>query len=178
MQRKCTNKTSNYKTEMKKHDYYITSKKKPTAETFKDAEGNIIIPTKYVIKGSDTNEQKGQKNRMWLAWQKRRKIEPVTDLPNFQRVRKRYDSDIRRTSKYTSVYKEQRQRYSAEQLERIAKVEQRIAELQKQRDSARGARYDELTTQINILRCKIVQTKYPVYQCDTAISVCYEYTEE
>lgn len=149
-----------------------------TAETFKDANGNIIIPTQYLIKESDTNEQKGQKNRMWLAWQKRRNIEPVTDLPNFQRVRKRYDSDMRRGSQYMSIYKEQRQIYTAEQIERIAKIEQRIAELQKQRDNASGARYDEITTQINILRCKIVQTKYPVYQCDTAISVGYEYTEE
>ena len=64
---------------MKKHDYYITQKKMRTAETFKDAAGNIIIPAQYMIKESDTNEQKGQKNRMWLAWQKRRKIEPVTD---------------------------------------------------------------------------------------------------
>ena len=77
-----------------------------------------------------------------------------------------------------SVYKEQSQRYTAEQLDRIAEIEQRIAELQKQRETESGARYDELTTQINILRCKIVQTKYPVYQCDTAISVGYEYTEE
>ena len=153
---------------MNKHDYYIKSKKKPTVEVFKDAEGNIIIPTQYLIKESDTNEEKGQKNRMWLAWQKRRKIEPVTDLPNFQRIRKRYNSDIRQSKQYMSVYKEQRQRYTAEQIDRIAKIEQRIAELQKQRDSARGARYDELTTQINILRCKIIQTKNPVYQCDTA----------
>ena len=163
---------------MKKHDYYIKSKNIPTVEAFRDAAGNIIIPTKYIIKESDTNEQKGQKNRMWLAWQKRRKIEPVTDLPNFQRVRKRYDSDIRRTSKYMSVYKEQRQRYTAEQIERIAKIEKRISELQKQRENESGARYEEITTQINILRCKIVQTKYPVYQCDTAISLGYEYTEE
>lgn len=163
---------------MKKHDYYIKSKKTPTVEVFKDAEGNIIIPSQYIIMESDTNEQKGQKNRMWLAWQKRRNIEPVTDLPNFQRVRKRYDSDIRRTKQYMSVYDEQRQRYTEEQRERIAEIEQRIAELQKQRDNASGARYDELTTQINILRCKIIQTKYPVYQCDTAISVGYEYTEE
>ena len=166
---------------MKKHDYYIKSKKVPTVEVFKDAEGNIIIPPKYIIRESDTNEQRGQKNRMWLAWQKRRNIEPVTDLPNFQRVRKRYDSDIRQSKQYISVYKEQRQRYSAKQLERIAKIEQRISELQKQRDSASGARYDEITTQINILRCKILQTKCPVYQCDTAntiISVGYEYTEE
>ena len=77
-----------------------------------------------------------------------------------------------------SVYKEQRQRYTAEQIERIAKIEHRISELQKQREKERGARYDEITTQINILRCKIVQTKYPVYQCDTAISLGYEYTEE
>ena len=166
---------------MKKHDYYITREKKRTVETFKDTEGNIIIPTKYIINESDTNEEKGQKNRMWLAWQKRRKIEPVTDLPNFDRVRKRYDSDIMRTSKYRSVYDEQRQRYTEDQREKIAKIEQRIAELQKQRDTESGARYDELTTQINILRCKIVQTKNPVYQCDTAnptISVGYEYTEE
>lgn len=163
---------------MKKHDYYITRKKKPTVEAFKDAEGNIIIPSQYLIKESDTNEQKGQKNRMWLAWQKRRNIEPATDLPNFQRVRKRYESDARRGRQYMSVYKEQSQRYTAEQLDRIAKIEQRISELQKQRDNTSGARYDELTTQINILRCKIVQTKYPVYQCDTAISVGYEYTEE
>ena len=158
---------------MKKHDYYIKSKNASNVEAFRDAAGNIIIPTQYLIKESDTNEQKGQKNRMWLAWQKRRNIEPVTDLPNFQRVRKRYDSDIRRTNKYMSVYKEQRQRYTAEQIERIAKIEQRIAELQKQRDNARGARYDEITTQINILRCKIVQTKYPVYQCDTANPIFY-----
>lgn len=163
---------------MKKHDYYITSEKKRTVETLTDAEGNIIIPTQYLIKESDTNEQRGQKNRMWLAWQKRRNIEPVTDLPNFQRVRKRYESDIRRNNQQRSVYDEQRQRYTAEQSDRIAKIEQRISELQKQRDKESGARYDELTTQINILRCKIVQTKYPVYQCDTAISVGYEYTEE
>lgn len=163
---------------MKKHDYYITRKNMRTVETFKDATGNIIIPTQYLINDSDTNEQKGQKNRMWLAWQKRRNIEPVTDLPNFQRVRKRYDSDERRGRQYMSIYKEQRQRYTAEQSERIAKIEQRISELQKQRDNAIGERYDELTTQINILRCKIIQTKYPVYQCDTAISVGYEYTEE
>lgn len=161
---------------MKKRNYYITRKNMRTVETFTDATGNIIIPTQYLIKEGDTNEQKGQKNRMWLAWQKRRKIEPVTDLPNFQRVRKRYESDTRRTSNYMSVYKEQRQRYTAEQLEKIAKIEQRIAELQKQRETESGARYDEITTQINILRCKIVQTKYPVYQCDTAISVGYEYT--
>ena len=150
----------------------------PAVEAFKDVEGNIIIPTKYVIKESDTNEEKGQKNRMWLAWQKRRNIEPATDLPNFKRIRKRYESDARRGRQYMSVYKEQSQRYTEEQLDRIEKIEQRIAELQKQRETERGARYDELTTQINILRCKIVQTKYPVYQCDTAISVGYEYTEE
>lgn len=158
---------------MKKHDYYIKSKNVLNVEAFRDAAGNIIIPTQYLIKESDTNEQKGQKNRMWLAWQKRRKIEPVTDLPNFQRVRKRYDSDIRRTNKYMSVYKEQRQRYTEEQIERIAKIEQRISELQKQRDNARGSRYDEITTQINILRCKIVQTKNPVYQCDTENPIFY-----
>ena len=163
---------------MKKRNYYITRKNMRTVETFTDAEGNIIIPTQYIIRDSDTNEQKGQKNRMWLAWQKRRNIEPVTDLPNFQRVRKHYESDIRRRKQYMSVYDEQRQRYTAEQCERIAEIEQRIAELQKQRETESGARYDELTTQINILRCKIVQTKYPVYQCDTAISVGYEYTEE
>lgn len=163
---------------MKKRNYYIKSKKMHTLDVFKDAEGNIIIPAQYLIKESDTNEEKGQKNRMWLAWQKRHKIEPVTDLPNFQRVRKPYDSDIRQSKQYISVYKEQRQIYTAEKLERIAKIEQRISELQKQRDNASGARYDELTTQINILRCKIVQTKYPVYECDTAISVGYEYTEE
>ena len=151
---------------MKKHDYYITSKR--TAETFTDAAGNIIIPAQYLINDSDTNEQKGQKNRMWMAWQKRHKIEPVTDLPNFERVRKRYDSDLSRTSKYRSVYDEQRQRYTADQIEKIAEIEQRIAELQKQRETESGARYDELTTQINILRCKIIQTQNPVYQCDTA----------
>ena len=153
----------------------------PTVETFTDSEGNVIIPAQYLIKDGDTNEQKGQKNRMWLAWQKRRKIDPVTDLPNFQRVRKRYESDARRNSNYMSVYKEQRQRYTAEQIEKIAKIEQRIAELQKQRETESGARYDELTTQINILRCKIIQTKNPVYQCDTAnttISIGYEHTEE
>ena len=163
---------------MKKHDYYITSKKQPTVEAFKDADGNIIIPTQYLIKESDTNEEKGQKNRMWLAWQKRRNIEPITDLPNFQRIRKRYESDERSCGQYMSVYREQSQRYTAEQCERIAKIEQRISELQKQRENTSGARYDELTTQINILRCKIIQTKNPVYQCDTAISVGYEYTEE
>ena len=163
---------------MKKRNYYITRKNMPAVEAFKDAEGNIIIPSQYIIKESDTNEERGQKNRMWLAWQKRRNIEPVTDLPNFQRVRKRYESDARRGRQYMSVYKEQSQRYTEEQLDRIAEIEQRIAELQKQRDTESGARYDELTTQINILRCKIVQTKYPVYQCDTAISVGYEYTEE
>lgn len=163
---------------MKKRNYYITNNKKRTVEAFKDAKGNIIIPTQYLIKESDTNEQKGQKNRMWLAWQKRRKIEPVTDLPNFQRIRKRYESDARRGRQYMSIYKEQMQRYTEEQLERIAKIEQRIAELQKQRETESGARYDELTTQINILRCKIIQTKYPVYQCDTAISVGYGITEE
>lgn len=158
---------------MKKRNYYITSEKKRTAETFKDSAGNIIIPSQYLINESDTNEQKGQKNRMWLAWQKRRKIEPVTDLPNFQRVRKRYESDARRGGQYMSVYKEQSQRYTADQCERIAKIEQRIAELQKQRETESGARYDELTTQINILRCKIVQTKYPVYQCDTENPIFY-----
>lgn len=158
---------------MKKRNYYITSEKKRTAETFKDAEGNIIIPTQYLINESDTNEQKGQKNRMWLAWQKRRNIEPATDLPNYQRVRKRYESDARRGRQYSSIYKEQMQRYTAEQLERIAKIEQRIAELQKQRETESGARYDELTTQINILRCKIVQTKYPVCQCDTENPIFY-----
>lgn len=158
---------------MKKRNYYITRKNMPTVEAFKDADGNIIIPTQYLIKEGDTNEQKGQKNRMWLAWQKRRKIEPVTDLPNFQRVRKRYESDERRGRQYMSVYKEQSQRYTGEQLERIAKIEQRIEELQKQRENTSGARYDELTTQINILRCKIVQTKYPVYQCDTENPIFY-----
>ena len=144
-----------------------------TVETFTDAEGNIIIPTQYLIKESDTNEEKGQKNRMWLAWQKRRNIEPITDLPNYQRIRKRYESDARRTEQYMSVYDEQRQRYTEEQRDRIAKIEQRIAELQKQRETESGARYDELTTQINILRCKIVQTKYPVYQCDTENPIFY-----
>ena len=158
---------------MKKHDYYITHKKKSTAEVFKDADGNIIIPTKYLIKESDTNEEKRKKNRLWLAWQKWRNIEPVTDLPNFQRVRKRYESDARRGRQYMSVYKEQSQRYTEEQIERIAKIEKRIAELQKQRENTRGARYDELTTQINILRCKIIQTKYPVYQCDTENPIFY-----
>ena len=159
---------------MKKHDYYITRKNMRTVETFKDAEGNILIPAQYQIKESDTNEQKGQKNRMWLAWQKRRKIEPVTDLPNYQRARKSYESDARRGRQYMSVYKEQSQRYTAEQLERIEKIEQRIAELQKQRENTSGARYDEITTQINILRCKIVQTKYPVYQCDTENPTFYQ----
>lgn len=166
---------------MKRHDYYITRKNIRNVETFTDDDGNIIIPKQYLINESDTNEEKGQKNRMWLAWQKRRNIEPVTDLPNFERIRKRYNSDIRRTSKYRSVYYEQRQRYTAEQREMIEKIEQRIAELQRQRETESGARYDELTTQINILRCKIVQTQNPVYQCDTAnptIYVGYEYTEE
>ena len=158
---------------MKKRNYYITGKNMRTVEAFKDADGNIIIPTQYQIKESDTNEEKGQKNRMWLAWQKRRNIEPITDLPNYQRVRKRYESDARRTKQYMSVYDEQRQRYTAEQLDRIAEIEQRIAELQKQRDTESGARYDEITTQINILRCKIVQTKYPVYQCDTENPIFY-----
>ena len=158
---------------MKKRNYYIMRKNTPTIEAFKDAEGNIIIPTQYQIKESDTNEEKGQKNRMWLAWQKRRNIEPVTDLPNFQRIRKRYESDARRGRQYMSVYKEQSQRYTAEQCERIEKIEQRIAELQKQRETESGARYDELTTQINILRCKIIQTKYPVYQCDTENPIFY-----
>ena len=152
---------------MKKRNYYITRKNMRTVETFTDAEGNIIIPTQYMIRESDTNEEKWQKNRMWLAWQKRRNIEPITDLPNYQRIRKRYESDMRRSKQYMSVYGEQRQRYTEEQCDRIAKIEHRIAELQKQRDSASGARYDEITTQINILRCKIVQTKNPVYQCDT-----------
>lgn len=163
---------------MKKHDYYITSKNMRTVETFTDTAGNIIIPTQYLIKEGDTNVEKGRKNRMWLEWQKRRKIEPVTDLPNYHRTRKRYESDIRQSMQYRNVANEQRQRYTAEQRDRIAKIEQRIKELQKKRDTESGARYDELTTQINILRCKIVQTKYPVYQCDTAISVGYEYTEE
>ena len=158
---------------MKKRNYYITRKNMRTVETFTDAEGNIIIPSQYLIKEGDTNEEKGQKNRMWLAWQKRRNIEPVTDLPNFQRIRKRYESDARRTKQYLSVYDEQRQRYTAEQSEKIAEIEQRIAELQKQRDNASGARYDEITTQINILRCKIVQTKDPVYQCDTENPIFY-----
>ena len=158
---------------MKKRNYYITRKNMRTVETFKDAEGNIIIPTQYLIKESDTNEQRGQKNRMWLAWQKRRNIEPVTDLPNFQRVRKRYESDERRCRQYMSIYKEQSQRYTAEQCETIAKIEQQISELQKQRETETGARYDEITTQINILRCKIVQTKYPVYQCDTENPIFY-----
>lgn len=158
---------------MKKRNYYITREKKRTVETFKDADGNIIIPAQYLIKDGDTNEQRGQKNRMWLAWQKRRNIEPVTDLPNFQRVRKRYESDIRRNKQQRSVYDEQMHRYTEEQLETIANIEQRISELQKQRDKESGARYDELTTQINILRCKIVQTKYPVYQCDTENPIFY-----
>ena len=158
---------------MKKRNYHITRKNLPTVEAFKDAEGNIIIPMQYQIKEGDTNEKKGQKNRMWLAWQKRRKIEPVTDLPNFQRIRKRYESDARRGRQYINVYNEQMQRYTEEQSERIAKIEKRIAELQKQRETESGARYDELTTQINILRCKIVQTKNPVHQCDTANPIFY-----
>lgn len=158
---------------MKKRNYHITRKNMRTVETFTDAAGNIIIPSQYQIKESDTNEEKGQKNRMWLAWQKRRNIEPATDLPNFKRIRKRYESDARRGRQYMSVYKEQSKRYTAEQCERIAEIEQRISELQKQRDNAIGARYDELTTQINILRCKIVQTKYPVYQCDTENPIFY-----
>ena len=158
---------------MKKHDYYIKRENMRTVETFKDDAGNIIIPSQYMIKESDTNEQKGQKNRMWLAWQKRRKIEPVTDLPNYHRTRKRYGSDIRQSMQYRNVANEQRQRYTAEQRERIAEIEQRIADLQKQRETESGARYDEITTQINILRCKIIQTKYPVYQCDTANPIFY-----
>ena len=163
---------------MKKRNYYITRENVRTVETFTDTAGNIIIPTKYLIKEGDTNVEKGRKNRMWLEWQKRRKIEPVTDLPNYHRTRKRYESDIRQSMQYRNVANEQRQRYTAEQRDRIAKIEQRLAELQKKRDTESGARYDEITTQINILRCKIVQTKFPVYQCDTAISVGYEYTEE
>ena len=163
---------------MKKRNYYITRENVRTVETFTDTAGNIIIPTQYLIKEGDTNVEKGRKNRMWLEWQKRRKIEPVTDLPNYHRTRKRYESDIRQSMQYRNVANEQRQRYTAEQRDRIEKIEQRIKELQKKRDTESGARYDELTTQINILRCKIVQTKYPVYQCDTAISVGYEYTEE
>ena len=163
---------------MKKRNYYITRENVRTVETFTDTAGNIIIPAQYMIKESDTNVEKGRKNRMWLEWQKRRKIEPVTDLPNYDGTRKRYGSDIRQSMQYRNVANEQRQRYTAEQRDRIAKIEQRIAELQKQRDTESGARYDEITTQINILRCKIVQTKFPVYQCDTAISVGYEYTEE
>ena len=163
---------------MKKRNYYITRENVRTVETFTDTSGNIIIPTQYLINESDTNVEKGRKNRMWLEWQKRRNIEPVTDLPNYHRTRKRYESDIRQSMQYRNVANEQRQRYTAEQRDRIAKIEQRIKELQKKRDTESGARYDEITTQINILRCKIIQTKYPVYQCDTAISVCYEYTEE
>ena len=153
---------------MKKHDYYITRKNMRTVETFTDTAGNIIIPTQYLIKEGDTNVEKGRKNRMWLEWQKRRKIEPVTDLPNYHRTRKRYESDIRQSMQYRNVANEQRQRDTAEQSEKIAKIEKRIAELQRERDSASGARYDELTTHINILRCKIVQTENPVWQCDTA----------
>ena len=163
---------------MKKRNYYITRENVRTVETFTDTAGNIIIPTQYLIKEGDTNVEKGRKNRMWLEWQKRRKIEPVTDLPNYHRTRKRYESDIRQSMQYRNVANEQRQRYTAEQRDRIAKIEQRIKELQKERDTESGARYDELTTQINILRCKIIQTKYPVYQCDTAISLSYEYIEE
>ena len=153
---------------MKRHDYYITLKNMRTVETFTDTAGNIIIPAQYLIKDGDTNVEKGRKNRKWILWQKRRKIEPVTDLPNYHRTRKRYESDIRQSMQYRNVANEQRQRYTAEQRDRIAKIEQRIAELQKQRDSASGARYDELTTHINILRCKIIQTNNPVHQCDTA----------
>ena len=163
---------------MKKRNYYITRENVRTVETFTDTAGNIIIPTQYLIKEGDTNVEKGRKNRMWLEWQKRRKIEPVTDLPNYHRTRKRYESDIRQSMQYRNVANEQRQRYTAEQRDRIAKIEQRIAELQKQRDTESGARYDEITTQINILRCKIVQTKFPVYQCDTEISVGYGLKEE
>lgn len=148
---------------MKKSNYHITRQNIRTVEIFKDAEGNIIIPAQYLIKESDTNKQKLKKNRMWLAWQKRRNIKPVTDLPNYKRIR----TCERRGNQYMSIYKEQRQRYREEQCEKIAKIEQRIAELQKQRETESGARYDELTTQINILRCKIIQTKYPVCQCDT-----------
>ena len=144
-----------------------------TVETFTDTAGNIIIPAQYMIKESDTNVEKGHKNKKRKAWQKRRKIEPVTDLPNYHRTRKRYESDIRQSMQYRNVANEQRQRYTAEQCERIAKIEQRIKELQKKRDTESGARYDELTTQINILRCKIVQTKYPVYQCDTENPIFY-----
>lgn len=163
---------------MKKHDYYIKRENMRKVETFTDTAGNIIIPAQYLIKESDTNVEKGRKNRMWVSWQKRRKIEPVTDLPNYHRTRKRYESDIRQSMQYRNVANEQRQRYTEEQRDRIAKIENRIAELQRERDTESGARYDEITTQINILRCKIIQTKYPVYQCDTAISVGYEYTEE
>ena len=158
---------------MKKHDYYITRKNMSTVETFTDTAGNIIIPTQYLIKEGDTNVEKGRKNRMWLERQKRRKMEPVTYLPNYHRTRKRYESDIRQSMQYRNVANEQRQRYTAEQRDRIAKIEQRIADLQKQRETESGARYDELTTQINILRCKIIQTKYPVYQCDTENPIFY-----
>lgn len=139
-----------------------------TVETFTDTSVNIIIPSQYMIKESDTNVEKWRKNRMWLGWQKRHKIEPVTDLPNYHRTRKSYESYIRQSMQCRSVANEQRQRYTAEQREKIAKIEQRIKELQRQRDTESGARYDELTTQINILRCKIIQTQNPVYQCDTA----------
>ena len=82
---------------MKKRNYYITRENMRTVETCTDTAGNIIIPTQYLIKEGDTNVEKGRKNRMWLEWQKRRKIEPVTDLPNYHRTRKRYESDIRQS---------------------------------------------------------------------------------
>lgn len=51
---------------MKKHNYYITRKNMRTVETFTDTSVNIIIPSQYMIKESDTNVEKWRKNRMWL----------------------------------------------------------------------------------------------------------------
>lgn len=153
---------------MKKHNYHITRDNMRTVETFRDASGNIIIPAQYVIRDTDSNAEKGRKNRMWLKWQKRRKIEPVTDLPNYTRTRKYYESDMIQHMQYRNVSNERRQKYATEQRNRIAELEQQIAELQAQRDNTSGARYDELTTRINILRCKVIQTEKPVWKCDTA----------
>ena len=155
--------------------YYLTGKTKPVAETQYDAQGNIIIPEQYIIKEIDDNKTRWRKNYRWRLWQKCRQIEPVTDLPGFVHQRGRYKPEIeegewyiRQRAEFANLSDERKNQARSAQDLRIAALQERIAALQEQRTNATGAAFDDLTTQINILRCKIEQTRLPVYRCKEA----------
>ena len=155
---------------MKRKTYRINESDKNKAETRYDADGNVVIPERYLIKETDTRRVAVQKNVRWREWQEKRGIIPAKDLPGFYYIRGQYRKSWR--EKQLEDWRDLGiKRKSAEQeaaVCKIAELEQRISDLQEQRTHATGAAFDELTAQINILRCKVGQIQKPVYQCHEA----------